>query len=89
MLNDFAGNIENLAVASIIKQDVAEFIKCMKNCVELSLRYDKILKLEVPDPARAQTSLSMDWLLNALEADNANIQLHLLYKKSSSGIGNS
>ena len=50
MLNDFAGNIENLAVASIMKQDVAEFIKCMKNCVELSLRYDKILKLEVPDP---------------------------------------
>ena len=43
VLNDFAGNIENLAVASIMKQDVAEFIKCMKNCVELSLRYDKIL----------------------------------------------
>jgi hypothetical protein len=39
MLNDFADNNENLAVASIIKQDVAEFIKCTKNCVELSLRY--------------------------------------------------
>ena len=39
VLNDFAGNNENLAVASIIKQGVAEFIKCMKNCVELSLRY--------------------------------------------------